>query len=387
MIQIELRLESDIMDEFIPLMREDHAMFAKDTFSSLLNSGDYADVTLVDQDNIRSNAHKLILGAASKFFRDIFASTPHPHPVIYLRIPNRDMVALLSFMYEGKCAVAEAGINDFMLIASDLGIMPDENGEEGEVIVLKKTNENVSETPAIETTQQNPTDDNDEGQGKPLSKANLDRDEAIKEEADSKDFKDANTTALSNNDDIIKIEKKEIVSGRMTLCTFCGRKFSRSRALKSHIEFKHSDGKLDACTHCGKILSDKCEMNRHIATMHSDRKKEVCKVCEKTFTKRKYLMEHMKFKHSGEQNDRCDKCDKIFSDPWSMKTHKQFVHEDKSLSCDLCPFKTRRKPSMTEHMKTMHEGFRYKCQFGCTDFAATNKTKYMRHIFAEHNTE
>ena len=362
-------------------------MFTKETFSSLLKSGDYADVTLVDQDNMRSNAHKVILGAASEFFRDIFASNPHPHPVIYLRIPNRDMVALLSFMYEGKCAVAEAGIKDFMLIASDLGIMPDENGEEGEVIAVKKMKENVSETPAIETPEQNPTDDNDEGQGKPLSKANLDRDEAIKEEADSKDFKDANTTALSNNDDIIKIEKKEIVSGRMTLCTFCGRKFSRSRALKSHIEFKHSDGKFDACTHCGKILSDKCEMNRHIATMHSDRKKEVCKVCEKTFTKRKYLMEHMKFKHSGEQNDRCDKCDKIFSDPWSMKTHKQFVHEDKSLSCDLCPFKTRRKPSMTEHMKTMHEGFRYKCQFGCTDFAATNKTKYMRHIFAEHNTE
>ena len=109
-------------------------MFAKDTLSSLLNSGDYADVTLVDQDNIRSNAHKLILGAASKFFRDIFASNPHPHPVIYLRIPNRDIVALLSFIY----AVAEAGINDFMLIASYLGIMQDANGEEGEVIVVKK---------------------------------------------------------------------------------------------------------------------------------------------------------------------------------------------------------------------------------------------------------
>ena len=46
------------MDEFNSLMREDHTRFAKETFSNLLNSGDYADVTLVDQDNIRSNAHK-----------------------------------------------------------------------------------------------------------------------------------------------------------------------------------------------------------------------------------------------------------------------------------------------------------------------------------------
>ena len=127
------------MEQSISLSREDHAMFTKQTFSSLLKSGDSADVTLVDQDNMRSSAHKVVLGEASEFFRDIFASNPHPHPVIYLRIPNRDMVALLSFIYEGKCAVAEAGINDFMSIAIDLGIMPDENGEEGEVIIVKKT--------------------------------------------------------------------------------------------------------------------------------------------------------------------------------------------------------------------------------------------------------
>ena len=48
------------------------------------------------------------------------------------------MVALLSFIYLGKYAVAEAGINDFMLIASYLGIMQDANGEEGELIVVKK---------------------------------------------------------------------------------------------------------------------------------------------------------------------------------------------------------------------------------------------------------
>ena len=44
------------MDEFISLMREDHARFAKETFSNLLNSGDYADVAIVDQDNIRSSS-------------------------------------------------------------------------------------------------------------------------------------------------------------------------------------------------------------------------------------------------------------------------------------------------------------------------------------------
>ena len=75
--------------------------------------------------------------------------------MIYLMISNRDMVALLSFIYEGKCVLVEACINDFMEIASDLGIMPDEHGEEGEVVVVKKINENVSETLAIQIPQQN----------------------------------------------------------------------------------------------------------------------------------------------------------------------------------------------------------------------------------------
>ena len=118
------------MDEFISLRRdEDHASFTKETFRSLLNTGDYADLTLVDGDNIRTNAHKVILGqqVSSSGATPTSNPNPQPHPIIYLMISNRDMVALFSFIYEGKCAVAEAGINDFIEIASDLGIMPDEH--------------------------------------------------------------------------------------------------------------------------------------------------------------------------------------------------------------------------------------------------------------------
>ena len=127
------------MDEFISLKRdEDHASFTKETFRSLLNTGDYADSTLVDGCNIRTNAHKVILGQQVSSSGATPTSNPHRHPMIYLMISNRDMVALLSFIYEGKCVLVEACINDFMEIASDLGIMPDEHGEEGEVVVVKK---------------------------------------------------------------------------------------------------------------------------------------------------------------------------------------------------------------------------------------------------------
>ena len=122
------------MEDVLSLRRDDHALFAKETFSALLKSGDCADVTLVDEDNIQSIAHKVILSAGSDFFKKLFSSNPHPHPLVYLRIPNRHMLAVLNFIYEGNCIVAEADMKDFMEIATDLGILPD--GKEEEVIVV-----------------------------------------------------------------------------------------------------------------------------------------------------------------------------------------------------------------------------------------------------------
>ena len=124
------------MEDVLSLRRDDHALFAKETFSALLKSGDFADVTLVDEDNIQSIAHKVILSAGSDFFKNLFSSNPHPHPLVYLRIPNRHMLAVLNFIYEGNCIVAEADMKDFMEIATDLGILPD--GKEEEVVVAKK---------------------------------------------------------------------------------------------------------------------------------------------------------------------------------------------------------------------------------------------------------
>ena len=110
------------MEGVLSLSRDDHALFAKETFSSLLKSRDFVDVTLVDEDNIQSTAHKAILSAGSEFFQKLFSSNPHPHPLVYLRIPNNHMLALLNFIYEGKCVVAETEMKDFMEVANDLGI-------------------------------------------------------------------------------------------------------------------------------------------------------------------------------------------------------------------------------------------------------------------------
>ena len=290
------------MEQFISLSREDHAMFTKQTFSSLLKSSDSADVTLVDQDNMRSNAHKVILGAASEFFRDIFASNPHPHPLIYLRIPNDHMVALLSFIYEGNCAVAEAGINDFMLIASDLGIMPDENGEEGELIVVKKVEENISEPLAIEISQQS--------------------------------FQNPTCTSFEDLE-----------------CSDCGKLFESRKMLNNH---KRVHKELVKCGECGMEISSR-NLETHLQMKHG---KEApiykCEECPYWTLKHPNLTRHKLIHVKDNPAKECPHCDTTFRSGWVLKRHIESKHQDLNFHCALCEKVYKRRDKLREHMLKEH---------------------------------
>ena len=77
-------------------------------FSSILNKNDFADVTLICEDQIQLTAHKVVLGACSPVLRDILLKNPHPHPLIYLSgVKQYEMQSILQFMYIGETAIAQ----------------------------------------------------------------------------------------------------------------------------------------------------------------------------------------------------------------------------------------------------------------------------------------
>jgi len=91
-------------------------------FKELREEKDFFDVTLACEEN-QVKAHKVILSACSPFFRSVLRTNPHQHPLLYLKgVRYQDLLAVLSFMYNGEVNVAQEELNTFLTVAEDLRV-------------------------------------------------------------------------------------------------------------------------------------------------------------------------------------------------------------------------------------------------------------------------
>ena len=90
----------------------------------MLTSEEFADVTLVCDDNKSIMAHKNILSACSPVFKDILQlPTQSNHPVIYLMgIQFSEIESILQFMYLGEAKFSKERMNEFLWAVKDLEI-------------------------------------------------------------------------------------------------------------------------------------------------------------------------------------------------------------------------------------------------------------------------
>ena len=103
-------------------MRENFEKQTHSAFKSLLDQPDFADVTLVSEDEKQIEAHKVILGAGSAFFKRIFLWNSHPKPLMFLRVSQRHLQEVLNFLYLGECMVGQDELEQFLEVAEYLQI-------------------------------------------------------------------------------------------------------------------------------------------------------------------------------------------------------------------------------------------------------------------------
>ena len=138
MSELKLRLE-----------REDFTLHAKKSFKSFYEDSNFSDVTLVCEGNQQIQAHKVILSSGSQFFRDILQGSPHPHPLVYLRVKPAHLASMVKFLYQGQCQVEQEDIDTFLDLARELKIegLTSEMEEQKADIALSTTDSKIVKVP------------------------------------------------------------------------------------------------------------------------------------------------------------------------------------------------------------------------------------------------
>ncbi|XP_006163682.1 GDNF-inducible zinc finger protein 1 isoform X2 [Tupaia chinensis] len=84
-----------------------------------------------------------------------------------------------------------------------------------------------------------------------------------------------------------------------------------------------------------------------------------CTICQKAFLYEKSFLKHIKHHHgvATEVVYRCDTCGQTFANRCNLKSHQRHVHSsERHFPCDLCGKKFKRKKDVKRHVVQVHEG-------------------------------
>ena len=174
-------------------------------------------------------------------------------------------------------------------------------------------------------------------------------------------------------------------------CDSCGKSFSRSDYLKTHMKIVHQGLSIPRdfqCESCGRSYQTKSILNKHIKTIHKSKlqkksaisneghSKYKCDSSEKTFSNTQSLSIHSK----KVPKNRCHLCGKSFTLLVRLTTHLLTVHKgQKEYKCESCGKLFSRTFNLKTHIHTVHEGHKdYKCESCGKSFSTSDNLK--KHI-------
>ena len=115
----------------------------------LRSDNDLNDVTLVSDDEIHIEAHKLVLSSSSKFFNSILKKTRSKDPLIYLGgVNSKHLNYILDYIYCGEVQILQEDVEEFLKLSNRLKV-------DGIYSFSESLNENINPKPFNESFNEN----------------------------------------------------------------------------------------------------------------------------------------------------------------------------------------------------------------------------------------
>ena len=305
-------------------------------FKSLLQSGDFSDVTLVSKDNTKLKAHKVILGSGSKFFKEILSHMDnHPHPLIYMMGVDLEVLeAIINFLYIGKVEVKQEMIEVFMKTATELQIDGLHSKEMEMCEEIKHpliTSETKTETQfnvrfgAGGIKASNEMNEMFNVKKKNKKKPNQEVFREVKPIEPNKPASD--TTNYSLSDLQYPCDLCEFVTDRRRdLRYHMGEKHRHEQDnLKTDSLVKRGEDGLYWCSLCEKKFGDPSNSRRHVKKVHY-KILHFCTDCNYSSINKNYVRDHHNSEHLGMKFP-CSQCSYQAKFPATLRIHEKSTHE------------------------------------------------------------
>ena len=333
-------------------------------FGDFLVQQEYADVTLISDDQISFQAHKCILSACSPFFKSLLLEFSNSSPLIYLRgIMAKELKAILHYCYNGKILIDE--VEPFLESSIKLQVkvtassivkneeLTGENKKSDHVIdELKVVDESLIETTSILDDNQKQTIQHhkcNECEAIFKFRSGLlyhtrTKHEGLVYSCNKCDYKATQQSSL-------KIHKQSVHEGVTYPCEQCEFRAKRKGHLETHTQYAH-EGVKYSCDHCDYLASRKESLQTHIQSIHRGIK-YACNKCDFLATQQQHLKRHKQSEHDGVQYA-CNICGYSVARLANLREHKQTIHEGIKYTCNICDYQTNWKRQLSKHKKSKH---------------------------------
>ena len=169
-------------------------------------------------------------------------------------------------------------------------------------------------------------------------------------------------------------------------CPKCDFSSCSNHVMKNHIK-THNPERLFKCNYCDYSSTTNIGLSRHIEYKHcigSDRKMLECPKCKFKTRRKESLHQHLRT-HSSERPYKCTLCEYAASYTGGLTRHHRSVHSFSKilLECLKCKFKTRDKTGYKVHMNTHSSSEPFLCEY-CDNYSSSFKGNVVSHMNVMH---